>query len=399
MRGAGVCLLPCLVAAFVAGTSWNGGLFPWKPQQADLNVYLRAGRALLTPGGDPYHLADSLPFLYPPFAAILAVPLTWLPHGLVLAGWAVAIGLCLVAILHRLGLSGWRLSLVAAVVVELVQPVNETVAFGQLGVFLVGLVLLDIVDGPRAIAVSRRWPWQRWLPEGVLVGVATAVKLTPGLFFVYLLAIRRFKTAAVSIATMIICSLLALVLTPHISIAFWSRLLHGDSGLGGSIIYLYNQSVLGATTRIFGYNAVGNSIGLVISAAAAALGVVVAVQWHRRGDELLAVTLCGVATLMASPVSWSHHFVWVVPLGYLLAVRRSLPSWFRVLCWTFVGWAATTPFTFLPSSDNRELHYHWWQEMFADVSPVLGLAVLVAAWLLARTITPMPGRDRVDETT
>lgn len=387
LHGAAVCLLPCAVAAFVAGSSWDAGLFPWHPKQADLEVYLRAAHALLSAGGDPYHLPGSLPFLYPPFAAILAVGLTWPPHGLVLLGWAVSIGLCVVAILHRLGLSGWRLSLIAAAVIKIVQPVNETVAFGQLGAFLVGLVFLDLVDGPRAIGVPRRWPLRRWtggrwLPAGALVGVATAIKLTPGLFFLYLLAIRRFAAAAAALAATLICTLLAVAVAPADSLAYWSRLLQGKTGLGSSIIYLFNQSVLGASTRIFGYAPLGLGIGLVGSAAVAIFGVLVSVRWHRRGDEAFAVTLCGLATLLASPVSWSHHFVWIVPLGYLLAVRKGLPPVFRVLGWLFVGWAATTPFTFLPSGDDRELGYHWWQELFASTEPVLGLVVLVAAWIV-----------------
>lgn len=384
------CVLPCLAAVFVAGKSWGAGLIPWDPKQADLAVYLRAGQALVN-GADPYDLPGSLPFLYPPFAAILAVPMTWLTHGLVAAGWAVGIGLSVVAILHRLGLSGWKLSLIAAAVIMIVEPVNQTVAFGQLGVYLVALVLLDLVAGPRAVGVPARWRRRRWLPEGVLVGLATAIKLTPGLFFVYLLAIRRFKAALVAIATMIISCALALLLAPRTSIDFWSRLLHGDSGLGNSIVYLINQSILGASTRILGYNAVGNTVGLLLAVIAAALGVIVGVVWHRRDDETMAVVLCGVATLLASPVSWSHHFVWVVPLGYLLAVRTSWPDWFRVLGWLFVGWVVVAPYKFVPSGDDRELTYSWWQEAFGAATPVLGLAVLIAAWLVAGRI-PLPSQ-------
>ncbi|SDT28137.1 glycosyltransferase 87 family protein [Microlunatus soli] len=396
LSGLLTCLLPCLASLFVAGKSWGAGLIPWKPRQADLEVYLRAGRALLS-GADPYHLPDSLPFLYPPFAAILAVPMTWLPHGLVLAGWAIGIGLSTTAILHRLGLTGWRLSLVSAATVLVVEPVNQTTAFGQLGVFLVALVLLDLVAGPRAITVPARIRRGRWLPEGVLVGLATAIKLTPGLFFVYLLAIRRFRAAAVSIATMIICCGLALLAAPRTSIDFWSRLLHGDSGLGSSIVYLINQSILGASTRILGYNTVGNAIGLALAVIAAALGVIVGVVWHRRGDEMMAVVLCGVATLLASPVSWSHHFVWVMPLGYLLAVRTGWPDWFRVLGWLFVGWVVAAPYKFLPSGDDLELKYRWWQEIFGATTPVLGLAVLVAAWLVGRRRPAAPSADSVAE--
>ncbi|GAB3912626.1 alpha-(1-2)-phosphatidylinositol mannoside mannosyltransferase [Microlunatus endophyticus] len=313
-RGIAVCLLPGLVAIFVAGTSFGAPLVPWKPGIVDLDVYLKAARALLA-GTDPYNLGTSLPFLYPPFAAILAVPLTWLPHTALQMGWAVAVSLTVIAILHRLGLQGWRLSLISAAAVRVVEPINQTVAFGQLGAFLVALVLLDLVPGPRLVPTPRfllRWGG-RWLPEGLLVGLAAAIKLTPGLFFVYLLAIRRFRAAAVAIATMIITAVIALLIAPRASVTFWVRLAHGNSGLGSSIIYEINQSILGASTRILGYDTIGNGLGLGLSALAAVLGVAVALAWHRRGDEAAAVSLCGLATLLASPVSWSHHFVWVAP--------------------------------------------------------------------------------------
>ena len=53
--------------------------------------------------------------------------------------------MALVAILHRFGLTGWRLSLAGAAVMYVVEPVVQTLAFGQLGIFLVALVVLDLV--------------------------------------------------------------------------------------------------------------------------------------------------------------------------------------------------------------------------------------------------------------
>ncbi|MBO0812512.1 MAG: DUF2029 domain-containing protein [Microlunatus sp.] len=379
-RGLAICVLPSLVAVFVAGTSFGAPLYPWKPGIVDLDVYLKAAAALLA-GHDPYHLGTGLPFLYPPFAAILAIPLTWLPHTGLQIGWAVAVALAVIAILHRFGLTGWRLSLISAAAVRVVEPINQTVAFGQLGVFLVALVLLDLVPGPRVIPERRGG---RRLPQGLLVGLAAAIKLTPGLFFVYLLAIRKFRAAAVAIGTMIATALIALLVAPGPSITFWGRLAHGDSGLGNSIIYLINQSVLGASTRFFGYDPVGNGIGLTVSAVAAILGVVVAVGWHRRGDEAAAVSLCGLATLLASPVSWSHHFVWVAPLGILYATRSSWPAWYRIVGLFFVGWVVTAPYKFLKSGHDLELGYHWWQDLIGAATPILGLIVLVASLIALR---------------
>src|SRR5699024_5221446 len=83
--------------------------------------------------------------------------------------------------------------------------------------------------------------------------------------------------------------------------------------------------------------------GVVLAALTAVLGVLVAGWWHRSGDEGMAIVACGLATLLASPVSWAHHYVWIVPLAALLLTRRDWPQWFQVLGWLFVGWAATSP--------------------------------------------------------
>ena len=117
----------------------------------DLDVYRLAGRVLLD-GGDFYQLPGALQFLYPPFAALLAAPLALLPVGLVQVGWTVAGALMIVAILHRWGQTGWRLSLWSTAVVFAVLPVSQTLAFGQLGIILVALVALDLAPGPASAA-------------------------------------------------------------------------------------------------------------------------------------------------------------------------------------------------------------------------------------------------------
>ena len=74
-RGLAICLLPVLMALWVGATSFPGGTaLPWRPVMVDLDVYRLAGRVLLD-GGDFYQLPGPLPFLYPPFAALLALSL------------------------------------------------------------------------------------------------------------------------------------------------------------------------------------------------------------------------------------------------------------------------------------------------------------------------------------
>src|SRR4029453_15973223 len=127
----GIFTLPVLVALYVGATTFDGTFMPWRPIMVDLEVYRRAGSVLLA-GANFYDLPGTLQFLYPPFAAVLAVPLALLPAVVVQIGWTAAGAVALVAILHRFGLTGWLLSLAGAAVVYVVEPVVQTLAFGQL---------------------------------------------------------------------------------------------------------------------------------------------------------------------------------------------------------------------------------------------------------------------------
>jgi alpha-1,2-mannosyltransferase len=378
----GVCTLPVLVALYVAATTFPGGtLVPWHPIMVDLDVYRRAGSVLLA-GGNFYDLPGPLQFLYPPFAALLAVPLALLPTTMVQIGWTAAGAMALVAILHRFGLSGWLLSLAGVAVVYLVEPVVQTLAFGQLGIFLVAFVVLDLAPGPRVLP-------RRLLPEGALTAVAAAIKLTPAIFVVYLLLVRKFRAFWVAVITGVVITLACAAIVPAASYEFWSRLAHGDTGLGHSIIYNTNQSVMADIVRIFGVGPEPAAVGLALSAAVAVGGVWAAVLWHRLGDVSLAVNLCGVAGLLASPVSWLHHFVWVVPLAMSLLERRpisprSLPTWYLALGWLFVGWVVVAPFTGLPNGADVELQWSWSQHLLASITTVVGLALLAGAIVIAR---------------
>lgn len=383
VRGLLICLLPLAGGIYVGATTFYGSSFwPWRPQMVDLEVYRRAGGALVT-GADPYDLANSLPFLYPPFAALLSVPLAVLPPVVVQLGWTAAGVLAILAVLHRYGLSGWVLSLVGTAVVVFVEPVTQTLAYGQLGIVLVALVVLDLVPGPR-ILTGRRW----W-PAGVTTGLASAVKLTPAIFWLYLLAARRYRAAAVSVAVAAAATLIAAAVAPRVSLDFWGRLARGDTGLGTSIIYYTNQSVMADLIRLFGTSARVSALALGVAALVVLLGVWTAARWHRVGDVPLAVTLCGIAGLLASPVSWAHHFVWIVPFALCMTGRvpgspsTPLPRWFRTLGWIFVGWVAASPFSRLPYGGDVELQWTWTETLKGCGTALLGLAVLVAAVVVA----------------
>ncbi len=145
--------------------------------------------------------------------------------------------MALVAVLHRFGLTGWVLSLVGAATMFFVQPVVQTLGYGQLGIFLVALVALDLVPGPRVLP-------RRLLPEGVLTGLAAAIKLTPAIFLLYLLLAGKRRAFVVATLSAVAATLASAAIVPRASLDFWGRLAQGDTGLGGSIIYYTNQSVM-----------------------------------------------------------------------------------------------------------------------------------------------------------
>ena len=395
LRGAAVCVAPVLVALYVAGTTFDGASsIPWRPLMVDLEVYRQAGAALLA-GQNFYALPGSLPFLYPPFAAVLAVPLALLPAAVAQIGWTVAGALAITAVLHRYRLGGWRLALVGAAVMFFVQPVAQTLAFGQLGIFLVALVALDLTPGPTVLP-------RRLLPRGTLTGLAAAIKLTPAIFVVYLLAARRFRAAVVAIVAGLAVTLVSAAVVPQASLDFWSRLAHGDTGLGHSLIYYTNQSVMADVVRIFGLGRPAALAGLAASAVVGLAGVWAAVLWHRLGEVPLAVNLCGVAGLLASPVSWLHHFVWVVPLALSLvsARRLPLPRGLLVIGWVFVGWVvavygstSAAPFARLPNGADLELQWSWSEQLLASVTAMIGIGLITVAIVTAqrRRLARRPG--------
>ena len=201
----------------------------------------------------------------------------------------------------------------------------------------------------------------------------------------------------VALVSGVVLTLAAAVVTPRQSIEFWGRLARGETGLGHSIIYFTNQSAMADAIRIFGLGPGGTGLGLVLSALIAALGVWAAVLWDRRGDIPLAVMLGGIATLLASPVSWLHHFVWVVPLAVVLVrdllpvgAPRRLPVWFGVLGLIFCGWVAVEPFRNRPGGGDLELTWTAAQKALGSVTLVLGVAVLVAAVVVALRRSPTP---------
>lgn len=330
----------------------------------DLQVYRAGGEHVLA--GDPLYTGGvllDLPFVYPPFAAVLFAPLALLPLGLLKALWTGA-GIALLAyVVHRcVPRAGWPVAVLLAVVATALDPVRTTLYLGQINIVLLALVVGDLLGRPG----SRL--------RGVGVGLAAAVKLTPLLFVVYLAATQRWRAAATALVTFVGAAGLGFLFAPADSVAFWfdGTFLAADriSAVAGPS----NHSLNGLLARL-------GAEGLPWLAAAAVLGAVtilLAVRAHRAGEEVLAVTLCGLASAALAPFAWSHHYVWVVPLCVLLGARALAGD--RWAAAGLAGVLATTVavVTALPGPHVGPIPATGLISLWPDAYLVLSLAVLAA---------------------
>lgn len=310
----------------------------------DLDVYRLGAKVALHDGPlytDTFR-SNHLPFLYPPFAALLFAIVAGLKFT-TLKLWMTVANICALAITvwFAFGLAGtrdryWRLAgtLLITALTLWFDPVSQTLSFGQVNLLLMMLVIADLSLADRRLI------------KGMGVGIAAGIKITPLIFSAHLLVTRRFRAFAVSIGTLLATILIGFLVVPRESVKYWIKGTfysagHLGSGYGG------NQSMYGMLQRVTHNGHHMHIYWMVAAVIVAAAGLTLSVWAHRRHDDLLAVCVSAVTGLLISPISWNHHWVWAVPVLVWTFARlpRSLPTRWRPLGWlaaaaTFVVFVA-----------------------------------------------------------
>jgi alpha-1,2-mannosyltransferase len=327
------------------------------PLMNDFEVYYYGGNRVLQTGEtgahELYAPRDGLPFTYPPFAALLFALLALLPIGTsslifsttALAGAAVVAGWLA---RHYFGLRGWRTSfadwrfrtvaLAGTAAILLLGPWRDTFDFGQINIILMGLILADFALHGKDRAGEIRWP------AGLLIGIAAGIKLTPLAFGLYFLVRRDFKALGWMAAGFFGSIALAWAVLPQASLTFWTKILP-DTGRIGGPAYLDNLSVKGLLLHVgLPDSGLTSLLWLVLSLALAALTALV-ITWAVAADEnFVAVSATAVLMLLVSPVSWSHHWVWMaVALPSMAFAMHRVPSRtgkMRLYGWVIVAFSA-----------------------------------------------------------
>ena len=323
----GVAVLSLLVAFAISFEIYRR--FGAPRNELDLRIYYNAMTSWHG-GNDLYSYAYAdktnglLGFTYPPFAALLMSPLPTLPiRGIIaVAGLgivATTVVLVMLSLRERVQLRRPQFVLATGLATAgalCLQPITQTLAYGQVNTVLAVLVMLDIfVLGRRGSRFA-----------GIGIGLAMAIKLTPAIFLVYLVIGRRWRMLRVALMTAATATVTAAVVVPSDSWRYFTSLLW-DSSRVGVVDNTANQSINGTLARLTGSLSPDK---LVWAVAVLAVLMAGSIRIHRAlaaGDTLLAITITGLMGLLISPVSWIHHAVWIVPAVIVLVSRlaRTIP--------------------------------------------------------------------------
>ncbi|HAT1179976.1 TPA: DUF2029 domain-containing protein, partial [Corynebacterium striatum] len=194
----------------------------------------------------------ALPFIYPPFGALAMVPLTapdWITHDMagnimnVLSD--VLVLACLYFIFRALLKDRtWLLPVVSLVwaLTMAFEPIRLNNGFAQVNIVIMALVILDLV------------PRKRWLPQGILIGLAAAIKITPLAMLLYFLLRKELKPILIAIGTAAAATLAAAAVRWQPFVEFFtSKLLDMGSGadFGVATDYQSNSSLKAVVQRLF----------------------------------------------------------------------------------------------------------------------------------------------------
>ena len=199
--------------------------------------------------------------------------------------------------------------------VAAIEPVRETLGYGQ-----VNLLLFAPDHGrPGRAALARAGPradprpTARWLRPacvsgawaGVGIGLATAIKLTPALFIVYLLVTRQWRAALTAIGTAVGVTAGAFLIAgarvrrPTSASVLWQTERVGAADMTP------NQSLAGLLARALRHDRdARRCCGSRSRCWCSRSGSPGPRAAHAEGDELTAFTLVGLTANVISPISW-----------------------------------------------------------------------------------------------
>lgn len=265
-------------------------------------------------------------FTYPPGGILLLSPLVLVPSGLLAPLWTVGVLGALTASLY-IGLrflTRWSPTnaLAVAVGATLVSPVAlsavyDNVFWGQIGTLLTLAIVADFLV-------------MRAPAQGVWVGLATALKIYPGIFIVIWLIRRQYRPALTALATVAATTAIATAFYFRSATTFFRQQIEGSQELTHFATYSTaeaSSSIVDVFLRppyFLGHLTPRES--LAIAAIFVVIGVIASYGAWSRGREFTAVVVGLIISTICSPIAWNHYFSFL-PLLLLLPLEIGWRSW------------------------------------------------------------------------
>ncbi len=242
-------------------------------------------------------------FYYPPTFAPLILPFGWLAPTTAVWVWSgLLIGAFLLgtAVLPVSRTVRWWIVLLAG----LSWPFAYAIKLGQVGPLLFLLFAIG---------------W-RWLDDPIRLGASTAlgtaVKLQPGIVFVWALLTSRYRAVVVGAIVLVA---LAVVATLLAGVTSWTDF--------ATLIRQVSDPI--STPHNFTPGAVAYQLGMPASSAAllqagsTVLALVLVVVASRRATAEASFLVAVIASQLLSPILWDHYaLLLLLPVAYLLSAGR-----------------------------------------------------------------------------
>ncbi|MGP6173369.1 glycosyltransferase family 87 protein [Corynebacterium sp. A21] len=379
----------------------------------DMIIYRAGVREFLTGGemySQPMFAGDlALPFIYPPFGALVLTPLSifdWMSDdragNIMIVLSSLLLALCLYLVLRTLFPRAQKNLMITATAVAwpfalTIEPIWLNASFSQINVVLMALVVLDLMPRKR-----------RFLPQGSLIGIAAAIKIAPAAMLLYFLLRKDFKAIFSAIGAAIVVTLIAAAVRWDATWEYFSVVLLGmgtTNEFGVDSTYTSNSSLKGMVMRFFdtreameNNGTLLNLIWLVLVVLVIVAGAALMLRLIKRGMLTDAVLVNAVVMLLISPVSWSHHWVWLallLPVAVWRCMSFFPAGWARNLLagvvgvWTFLVLTDPPKWWFGDGVDVFTLSV--WEKFLVSDFVWLALAYLVALWFVVRGISAGDG--------
>jgi alpha-1,2-mannosyltransferase len=275
----------------------------------DLEAHLELADRVLR-GVPLYQGNPSLGVWWPPFAVLALTPFALLARAslaLAKAAYALLGVACVGWSLVRLGAPAWRRTALALAAVAV--PLQTNFEYLNINAILLALV----------VAAGADLASERDTRAGVWLGLATALKLFPGLLLVYCAYRRRWRTCAVGAALATGLTALALLADDRAGALGTAQRWLSFTLAGSWLVHPGNQSLVALVARA------GGSHESALAVEAVLLMLTALALRHRPLEEELPAEM-GLVTLLAlllSPIAWSHYFLLALPAwAAVLSPRR-----------------------------------------------------------------------------